>query len=80
MAAYIVSKAVLSAYTRVLANKYPSIMINCVCPGFVSTDVNGHMGHLTVEEGAASPVRLALMPQILPSGLFFVRNEVSSFE
>ncbi|KAL2892272.1 (+)-neomenthol dehydrogenase [Bienertia sinuspersici] len=80
MAAYIVSKVALSAYTRILAKKNPSVMINCICPGFIRTDMNGNMGHLSVEEGAASPVRLALMPQISPSGLFYVRNEVSSFE
>ncbi|XP_021717522.1 (+)-neomenthol dehydrogenase-like [Chenopodium quinoa] len=80
MAAYIVSKAALNAYTRILAKKYPSIIINCVCPGFVKTDINGNLGHLTVEEGGASPVRLALVPHGSPSGLFFVRNEVSSYE
>ncbi|KAL0397872.1 UNVERIFIED_CONTAM: (+)-neomenthol dehydrogenase [Sesamum calycinum] len=32
------------------------------------------------EEGAESPVRLALLPDDGPSGQFFVRKEVSSFE
>uniref|UniRef100_A0A803KZ56 Short-chain dehydrogenase/reductase n=1 Tax=Chenopodium quinoa TaxID=63459 RepID=A0A803KZ56_CHEQI len=79
MTAYIVSKAALNAYTRILAKKYPSIIINCVCPGFVKTDINGNLGHLTVEEGGTSQVRLALVPHGSPSGLFFVRNEVSSW-
>lgn len=80
MAAYIVSKAALSAYTRILAKNYPSIIINCVCPGFVRTDLTGNMGYLSIEEGAESPVKLALMPHGSPSGLFFLRNEVSSFD
>lgn len=77
--AYKLSKAAMNAYTRILANKYPRFKINAVCPGFVRTDINSHMGVLPVEEGAASPVRLALLPDDGPSGLFFVRNEVSSF-
>ncbi|XP_021748175.1 (+)-neomenthol dehydrogenase-like [Chenopodium quinoa] len=80
MTAYIVSKAALNAYTQILAKKNPSIIINCVCPGYVRTDINGNTGYLTVEEGGASPVRLALLPHGSSSGLFFLRNEVSSYE
>ncbi|EXC16345.1 hypothetical protein L484_006552 [Morus notabilis] len=35
LSAYTVSKAALNAYTRVLAKKYPSFLINSVCPGFL---------------------------------------------
>ncbi|CAA0842608.1 (+)-neomenthol dehydrogenase [Striga hermonthica] len=77
--AYTVSKAAVNAYTRVLAKKNPDFKINCVCPGFVKTDINYNTGLLTVGEGAESPVRLALLPNDGPSGLFFVRKEVSSF-
>ncbi|XP_049403732.1 (+)-neomenthol dehydrogenase-like [Solanum stenotomum] len=80
MSAYIVSKAAMNAYSRVMAKKHPSIQINCVCPGFVKTDINFNSGILSVEEGAESPVRLALQPDDGPSGLFFDRKEVSSFE
>ncbi|XP_074273432.1 (+)-neomenthol dehydrogenase-like [Silene latifolia] len=78
--AYSMSKAALNSYTRILSPKYPSIIINCVCPGVVKTDINCKMGHLTVEEGAIGPVRLALVPHGSPSGLFYTRNEVTSFE
>lgn len=77
--AYIVSKAAMNAYTRILSKKYPDFKVNCVCPGFVKTDMNYNTGRLTVEEGAASVVRLALLPDDGPSGLFFDREEVSSF-
>ncbi|KNA15032.1 hypothetical protein SOVF_101870 [Spinacia oleracea] len=80
MAAYTLSKAALNAYARILAKKYPSIIISCVCPGVTKTDMNGNLGQLTVEEGAASPVRVALMPHGSPSGLFYARSEVSSYE
>ncbi|KAL0379565.1 UNVERIFIED_CONTAM: (+)-neomenthol dehydrogenase [Sesamum angustifolium] len=76
--AYIVSKAALNAYTRILAKKYPSFRINSVCPGYVKTDINFNTGYLTVEEGAESLVRLALLPDDGPSGLYFIRKEVSS--
>nr|POE56962.1 (+)-neomenthol dehydrogenase [Quercus suber] len=58
--AYRVSKAVLNAYTRILAKKYPSFCINCVCPGYVKTDVNYNCGILVVEEGTERILRLAL--------------------
>ena len=77
--AYIVSKAALNAYTRILARKYPKIAINSVHPGYVSTDINHNTGVLTTEEGAKGPVMLALMPGGGPSGLFFDKTEVSTF-
>lgn len=78
-AAYVVSKAALNAYTRLLAKKYPSFRINCVCPGYVKTDINHNTGYLSAEEGAESAVKLALVADDGPSGMFFVRKEVSSF-
>ncbi|XP_059651453.1 (+)-neomenthol dehydrogenase-like [Cornus florida] len=80
MSAYIVSKAAMNAYTRIAAKKYPNIIINCVCPGYVKTDLNFNTGRLSLEEGAKSPVRLALLPDGAPSGLFFFRSEVDTFE
>ncbi|CAL5437373.1 unnamed protein product [Camellia sinensis] len=77
--AYIMSKAALNAYTRVLAKKYPNIAINAVSPGFVKTDLNHHRGILTVEQGAKGPVMLALLPNGGPSGLFYDQMEVSTF-
>ncbi|KAL6322667.1 hypothetical protein AAG906_015353 [Vitis piasezkii] len=78
-AAYTVSKAALNAYTRILATKYPAFCINCVCPGYVKTDINLNTGISTVEEGAEGPVKLALLPDGGPSGHFFSRKEVTEF-
>ena len=77
--AYRVSKATLNAYTRILAKKHPSFCINAVCPGYVNTDLNYNTGHLSVDEGAESAVRLALLPNGGLSGLFFSRSEVAPF-
>ncbi|XP_058209964.1 (+)-neomenthol dehydrogenase-like [Rhododendron vialii] len=77
--AYIVSKAALNGYTRVMAKNYPKIAINAVCPGSVKTDINYNKGICTVEQGAKGPVMLALMPYGGHSGLFYVQTEESNF-
>jgi len=64
--AYKVSKAALN--------------VNCVCPGFVKTDINLNTGLLTSDEGAESAVKLALLPNEGPSGVFFEQNKVSTFD
>ncbi|CAJ1950065.1 unnamed protein product [Sphenostylis stenocarpa] len=79
LCAYTVSKAALNAYTRILAKKYPSFCINAVCPGYVKTDISHNTGFLTPDEGAEAAVRLALLPNGSPSGLFFFRSEEKPF-
>ncbi|KAF8026598.1 hypothetical protein BT93_F3169 [Corymbia citriodora subsp. variegata] len=79
ISAYKVSKAGLNAFTRIMAKKLPSFVVNSVCPGFVKTDMTCNTGLLTPSEGAESAVWLALLPQGGPSGLFFDRKQVSSF-
>ncbi|KAF7150892.1 hypothetical protein RHSIM_Rhsim02G0223400 [Rhododendron simsii] len=79
LAPYIVSKAALNGYTRVMARNYPRIAINAVCPGYVKTDLNYNSGILTVEQGAKGPVMLALVPGLGPSGMFYNQMKVSTF-
>lgn len=79
LSAYIVSKAAMNSYTRILAKKNPNLCSNCVCPGFVKTDINRNTGMLSVDQGAASVVRLALLPHGSPSGLFYIREQMSNF-
>ncbi|KAM0015507.1 putative salutaridine reductase (NADPH) [Helianthus debilis subsp. tardiflorus] len=76
---YIVSKAALNAYTRILAKKFPSLYANAVSPGFVATDMSFFKGTSTAEEGARGPVRLALMPDGGPSGQYFWTIQDSTF-
>ncbi|CAK8539169.1 unnamed protein product [Lathyrus sativus] len=80
LGAYIVSKAAMNAYTRVLSKKFPTISINSVCPGYVVTDITANIGLLSVEEGAASVVRLALLPNGSPSGSSFTRVKCLPFD
>lgn len=80
---YSVSKVGLIAYTRVLAkleaangpNKH--LLINYVCPGYCATDLNGNAGHLTAEQGARTPVLVALWGAEeveQPTGKFFTEG------
>lgn len=78
-AAYKISKATINAYTRLLARKFDSILVNCVHPGYVITDITSHTGHLTPEEGAKAPVMVALLQDDGPSGVYFNQMQVSSF-
>ncbi|GAB2298928.1 hypothetical protein Dimus_033004 [Dionaea muscipula] len=75
MSSYGVSKAAVVSYTRILAKKYPNILVNAVHPGYVATDMNLHAGYLSVEEGARGPAMLALLPDDGPTGLFYDETE-----
>jgi NAD(P)-dependent dehydrogenase (short-subunit alcohol dehydrogenase family) len=70
--AYSVSKAALNAFTRSLAAELKSegILVNAVCPGWVATDMGGSGGR-PVEDGAASVVWAAMLPDDGPTGGFF---------
>jgi len=62
-----VSKVGISALTRIqhlelTADPREDIIINHVNPGYVDTDMTLHKGPMTVEEGAAAPSWLALLP------------------
>ena len=70
--AYGISKAALNALTIKLSKnlKADRILVNAVCPGWVSTDMGGSGGR-PVEEGGASVVWAALLPDNGPTGGFF---------
>ncbi|WP_067499796.1 SDR family oxidoreductase [Actinoplanes sp. TFC3] len=71
--AYAPSKTFLNAvtlqYVKELAGT--NVLINCACPGFVATDLNGFRGVRTPVEGAATAIRLATLPDGGPTGGFF---------
>ncbi|CAI9279181.1 unnamed protein product [Lactuca saligna] len=79
LSAYMISKIAMNGYTRILGKKHTSFCINCVCPGYVKTDINYNNGILSTEEGAKTPVKVALFPDGGPTGCFFDRNGVTSF-
>ncbi|GAB1479143.1 SDR family NAD(P)-dependent oxidoreductase [Paracoccaceae bacterium] len=70
--AYGVAKAALNALTRALPRDLPpGVKINAACPGWVATRMGGAEAPLTPEEGADTPVWLALLPEDGPTGGFF---------
>ncbi|WP_405817448.1 SDR family oxidoreductase [Streptomyces sp. NBC_01390] len=73
MAAYAPSKSYLNAVTVQYARQFTgtNILINAACPGLVATDFNGFYGPRTPEQGAATPIRLATLPDDGPTGAFF---------
>jgi NAD(P)-dependent dehydrogenase (short-subunit alcohol dehydrogenase family) len=70
---YGASKAALNMLTVQLAAelKESGIKVNSADPGYTATDLNRHRGRQTIPEGAASVVRLALLPDDGPTGGFF---------
>lgn len=78
-AAYQVSKALVSAYARVLARDNPALRVNCVHPGYVQTEMNRNTGDLTAAEGARVSVAVALADQGGVTGAYFDRTQIASF-
>ncbi|WP_412739457.1 SDR family oxidoreductase [Krasilnikovia sp. MM14-A1259] len=73
MAAYAPSKSFLNAVTVQYARRFAgtNILINATCPGLVATTFTGFHGPRTPEQGAATAIRLATLPDDSPSGAFF---------
>ena len=71
--AYAPSKTFLNGITVQYAKalRETNILINLGCPGYVATDLNGHRGIRTPEQGAAIALRLATLPDDGPTGGFF---------
>lgn len=80
---YGMSKAGETIMTRIHArdNKDKDIVINCCCPGWVRTDMAGSAAPLSPDEGAETPVKLALLPQSkqAPTGEFWRDGKKQSF-
>jgi NAD(P)-dependent dehydrogenase (short-subunit alcohol dehydrogenase family) len=73
MPAYNASKAAATMLTVVYAARLRDhgIKVNAADPGFCATDLNGHRGYRTAEQGAAIAIRLATLDDAGPSGGFF---------
>lgn len=78
--AYGVSKSGVTAVTAALAHqttgRNEGILINSCCPGFVNTDMTKAKGILTPDQGARTPVMLALADLGGVSGEFWSDGKV----
>lgn len=74
-AAYAVSKAGVTAMTKVVAEEVKErggkVLVNSCCPGYVNTDMSKGNGTKTVDQGAQTPVLLALGDIGAKNGLFW---------
>ncbi|MFB9904403.1 SDR family oxidoreductase [Allokutzneria oryzae] len=71
--AYAPSKTFLNAVTVQYAKELRDtpIKVNCACPGYVATGLNGFQGTRTPEEGARIAIDLATLPDDGPTGGLF---------
>lgn len=65
------SKTALVMVTSQYAKAFPTVRFNAVDPGYTATDLNGHQGTQTIEEGAEIIVRMASIGADGPTGGFF---------
>ncbi|RCV34694.1 hypothetical protein SETIT_7G179200v2 [Setaria italica] len=77
--AYKVSKVTLNAYSRILARRHRELRVNCAHPGYVKTDMTIQSGLLTPEEGASNLVKVALLPEAGPTGVYFDLGQEAPF-
>lgn len=71
-----IALSMVQARDRELNSK--GITVNACCPGYVDTDMTSHKGHLTIDQGAETPIWLAMAPDI-PSGAFVYKKEVKNW-
>jgi NAD(P)-dependent dehydrogenase (short-subunit alcohol dehydrogenase family) len=71
--AYSMSKAGLNAFTKILAQSCQGtgVLVNCVDPGWVRTDMGGPSAPRSPQQGADTIVWLATLPEGGPTGGFF---------
>ena len=72
--AYPASKAAVNMLTVKYAQAFPGIRINAVEPGYTATDINGHQGTQTVQEGAEIIVRMAQVGADGPTAGYFAAS------
>jgi NAD(P)-dependent dehydrogenase (short-subunit alcohol dehydrogenase family) len=77
--AYCASKAALNMFTVQLAYEFRdgNIAVNSVNPGYTATDLNGHIGSQTIDEGAAEIVRTALLDPPVSGKFLETGGEIS---
>ncbi len=75
--AYGVSKAALNMLTHLLGRHLEGsgVLANACCPGWVRTRMGGDNAELSVEQGADTPVWLALLPDDGPTGALWAERK-----
>jgi NAD(P)-dependent dehydrogenase (short-subunit alcohol dehydrogenase family) len=70
---YPTSKSAVNMLTSQYAKALPRMRVNAVDPGYTATDLNGHSGTQSVQEGTDAIVRMAQLDPSGPTGTFVDR-------
>ncbi|XP_060062641.1 carbonyl reductase [NADPH] 1-like [Ylistrum balloti] len=67
---------------ELLKDAKPDIVVNACCPGYVDTDMSSHKGTKTIDQGADTPLYLALLPPntASPKGVFVSDRKIGKWE
>lgn len=81
---YGTSKVGVTALTKIQAREMArcgqeDILVNACCPGWVRTDMAGDKAPLTPDQGAETPVHLALLPPGSPTGEFWRNKAIAKW-
>ncbi len=79
---YSASKAALIGFTKALAKEVglSGITVNCVAPGVIATEMNGHLSDDIIEElKNETPLNRIGTPEDAAEAIFFLASDKSSF-
>ncbi|XP_033743472.1 carbonyl reductase [NADPH] 1-like [Pecten maximus] len=67
---------------ELLKDTRQDIVVNACCPGYVDTDMTSHKGHKTIDQGADTPLYLAMLPPntTSPKGNFVSDRKIGKWE
>lgn len=68
-------------HRQLSADPREDILVNACCPGYVDTDMSSHKGHKTIDQGADTPLYLALLPPGTksPAGNFVSERKIKKW-
>lgn len=79
---YSASKAALIGFTKALAKEVglSGITVNCVAPGVIATEMNGHLSKEIIEElKNETPLNRIGTPEDVAEAIFFLASDKASF-
>jgi NAD(P)-dependent dehydrogenase (short-subunit alcohol dehydrogenase family) len=76
--AYGLSKAILASFTLATAKAHPNLMVSCLSPGFVATDMAKEYGAKTTPEEGTFSTRHCLFAELKGSGIFYGSDALRS--
>ncbi|XP_060070223.1 carbonyl reductase [NADPH] 1-like [Ylistrum balloti] len=67
---------------ELLKDSRTDIVVNACCPGYVNTDMSSHKGTKTIDQGADTPLYLAMLPPntLSPKGNYVSDRKIGKWE